>query len=182
MNDSKIRVRYAKALFSAAQEEKMVETLKTDIEKVLDVCNRSAEFVLLLESPVVRTTKKIHLITQIFKNEINPLTLNFLLLVAKNKREVFIPGICRYFLELIRKDQNIKSAVLTTAVEMDKKTIEKIEEILGKELNAKIEMSTQVNPEIIGGLILRVEDKQFDSSVHTKLKNIKQHLLETEVK
>ena len=53
---------------------------------------------------------------------------------------------------------------------------------MGKELNAKIEMSTQVNPEIIGGLILRVEDKQFDSSVLTKLKNIKQHLLETEVK
>jgi F-type H+-transporting ATPase subunit delta len=53
---------------------------------------------------------------------------------------------------------------------------------LGKELNAKIELEGKVNPEIIGGLILRVDDKQFDSSVNTKLKKIKQHLLETEVK
>lgn len=182
MNDSKIRVRYAKAFFLVAHEKKMIETLKADVERVLGVCNHSTEFVLLLESPVVTTSKKLQLISRILKNEINELTLNFLLLVTKNKREVYIPGICRYFLELIRKDQNIKSAILTTAAEIDKKTIDKIAGIMGKELNAKIELSSKIDPDIIGGLILRVEDKQFDSSIHTKLKNIKQHLLETEVK
>ena len=53
---------------------------------------------------------------------------------------------------------------------------------MGKELNATIELSCKIDPEIIGGLILRIDDKQFDSSVDTKLKKIKQHLLETELK
>jgi len=100
---------------------------------------------------------------------------------VQNKREVHIPGICRNFLELTGKDQNIKSAKLTTAAKIDTKTIRKIEEMLGKELKAKVELSSQVNAEIIGGLVLRIDDKQFDASVATQLKKIKQNLLESEI-
>ena len=182
MNISAIRVRYAKAFFLLAKEKKMMEILKADIEKVFNVCNHSSDFILLLESPVVSTTKKEELISKIFKAEVNTLTLNFILLIVRNKREVYIPGICRNFLELTRKDQNIKSAVLITASEINTNIINKIKILLEKELNAKVELSVEVEPEIIGGLILRIGDKQFDSSVNTKLKNIKQQLLETEVK
>jgi F-type H+-transporting ATPase subunit delta len=182
MNTSTIRVRYAKAFFSVAKEKKMMETLKADVQKVLDLCKQSKELVLLLESPVVSTSKKIELINKIFKQEINSVTLNFLLLIMKNKREAFIPGICINFLDLIRKDQNIKTAVLTTATKVDDKILAKIKAMMEKELNSKVEISGKVDAEIIGGLILRVEDKQFDSSVTTQLKKIKQHLLETEVK
>jgi F-type H+-transporting ATPase subunit delta len=182
MNISAIRVRYAKAFFSLAKEKNMMEILKADIEKVFNVCNYSSDFILLLESPVVSVSKKAELISKIFKGEINILTLNFLLLIAKNKRESYIPGICRNFLELTRKDQNIKSAVLVTASEINTKTIEKIKILMEKELNSKVELSSQVEPEIIGGMILRIDDKQFDSSVTTQLRKIKQQLLETEIK
>jgi F-type H+-transporting ATPase subunit delta len=182
MNVSAIRVRYAKAFFSLAKEKKMLETLKTDIQKVFDVCIHSSDFVLLLESPVVQTSKKAELISEIFKGEINALTLKFLLLIIQNRREVYIPGICRNFLELTRKDQNIKSAVLVTASEIKSKTIDKIRTLLEKELNAKLELSCRVEPEIIGGLILRIDDKQYDSSVSTQLRKIKQNLLKSEIK
>jgi F-type H+-transporting ATPase subunit delta len=182
MNVSAIRVRYAKAFFSLAKEKKMLETLKTDIQKVFNVCIHSSDFVLLLESPVVQTSKKAELISEIFKGEINALTLKFLLLIIQNRREVYIPGICRNFLELTRKDQNIKSAVLVTASEIKSKTIDKIRTLLEKELNAKLELSCRVEPEIIGGLILRIDDKQYDSSVSTQLRKIKQNLLESEIK
>lgn len=182
MNISAIRVRYAKAFFSLAKEKKMMETLKTDIEKVFNVCNQSTDFILLLESPVVSTSKKSALITKIFKAEVDRLTLNFLLLIIKNKRESYIPGICRNFLDLIRKDQNIKSAVLVTAAEINSKIIDKIKILMEKELNAKVELSVNIEPEIIGGMILRIGDKQLDCSVNTQLKKIKQQLLETEVK
>ncbi len=182
MNISAIRVRYAKAFFSLAKEENMMELLKADIEKVFNVCNYSSDFILLLESPVVSVSKKAELISKIFKGEINILTLNFLLLIAKNKRESYIPGICRNFLELTRKDQNIKSAVLVTASEINTRTIKKIKILMEKELNSKVELSSQVEPEIIGGMILRIDDKQFDSSVTTQLRKIKQQLLETEIK
>ncbi len=181
MDHSAIAVRYAKAFFSTAKEKNMLVNLRTDIELVMNVCNNSVDFILLLESPIVKTSKKAELISSIFKGKIDELSLRFLLLVNKNKREVHIPGICRNFLDLTRKDQNIKSAVLTTATEVDKSTIHKIEELLGKELKARVELSSKTNPEIIGGVVIRVDDKQYDASIATQLKKIKQKLLESEI-
>ncbi len=182
MDQSAINVRYAKAFFDLAKEKNLLEPLKADIELVASVCRDSADFILLLESPVVKTSKKIELINAIFNGNVNELTLTFLSLIAKNKREIHIPGICRNFLALTRKDQNIKSAVLTTASEINSETIKKIETLMEKELDAKIELSSQVNPEIIGGMILRLDDKQYDASIATQLKKIRQTLLETELK
>lgn len=182
MSISAIRVRYAKAFFMLAKEKKMLEQLKTDIQNVFDICIQSADFIHLIESPVVATSKKAELIAKIFNGHVNSLTLSFLLLITKNKREVHIPGICRNFLDLTRKDQNIKSAVMVSATEINTKTVEKIKVLMEKELAATIELSCQVEPEIIGGLILRIDDKQYDASVNTQLKKIKQTLLESEIK
>ncbi len=182
MDISTIRVRYAKAFFLLAKEKNNLQSFKTDIEKVSNVCSQSADFVHLLESPVIPSAKKKELITRIFKTEVNPLTLNFLLLVLQNNREEYIPGICRNFLELIRKDQNIKTATLVTAVEINPKTIDKIKTLLEIELKAKVELKSKVDSEIIGGLILRIDDKQYDASVTTQLRKIKQELLETELR
>lgn len=180
--DSLIRVRYAKAFFQTAKEKNMLGKVKTDIETVFEVCNNSPEFVYLLNSPVIKSSKKADLMQSIFKTVVNELTLNFLKLIAHNKRETEIPGICRNFLELTRKEQNIKTATLTTAGEIDAAISQKIKAIIEKELDTTVELSTKVNPGIIGGMILRVEDKQYDASVATQLKKIKQQLLNSEVK
>lgn len=182
MDQSAITVRYAKAFFAIAKEKDLLIPLKSDIELILTACNESVDFILLLESPIVKTSKKAELITSIFKGKIHTLTLKFLLLIASNKREVHIPGICRNFLTLTRKDQNIKSATITTATEINKVTISKIELLMAKELDAKVELSCQLDPDIIGGLVLRIDDKQYDACVATQLKKIKQELLETELK
>lgn len=182
MDQSAITVRYAKAFFSIAKEKKLLDTLKKDIQLVLNVCTNSSDFILLLESPVVKTSKKIELISNIFINKIQKLSLDFLILITENKREVHIPGICRNFLALTRKDQNIRSAVITTAAEIKKDTINKIETLMAKELNAKIELTSEINSDIIGGMILRLDDKQYDASIATQLKKIKQKLIQTELK
>lgn len=181
MSISAIRVRYAKAFFTLAKEKNKLEQLKTDIQNIFEICNKSTDFIQLLESPVVASSKKAELISRIFKGQTDPITLKFLLLITNNKREVHIPGICRNFLDLTRKDQNIKSAVMVTATEINSKTVEKIKVLIEKELTATIELSCQVEPEIIGGLILRIDDKQYDASVNTQLKKIKQTLLESEI-
>lgn len=181
MDQSAITVRYAKAFFSTAKEKNLLDKLSADIQLVAEVCSTSEDFVLLLESPIVKTSKKSAIIKGIFEGKVEEITLNFLLLIAQNKREVHIPGICRNFLDLTRKDQNIQSAVLTTATEVDTKTLKKVQELLGKELGATIELSAQVNPDILGGLVLRLDDKQYDASVSTQLKKVKQTLLETEL-
>jgi F-type H+-transporting ATPase subunit delta len=182
MDISAIRVRYAKAFYALAKEKKALETLKADIEKVFNICSQSTEFIHMLESPVVSTSKKAELITKIFKTEVNPLTLKFLLLILKNNREEYIPGICQNFMDMNRKDQNIKSAKLVTAFDINQTAINKIKSLLEKELKAKVELNNQVDQDIIGGLILRIDDKQYDASVATQLKKIKQELLNTELR
>ena len=182
MGQSAITVRYAKAFFSLAKEKNIQETLKSDIELIFSVCESSSDFILLLESPIVKTMKKVELFKLIFSDKIHNYTHNFLKLIAENKREAYIPGICMNFLSLTRKDQNIQTAILTTATEIEVNTVEKIKKTIEKNTGTQIELSTKINPNIIGGLILRLEDKQYDASVATQLKKIKKTLLETELK
>ena len=66
MNESIITVRYAKAFFSLAKEKGQLDELKKDIESVLNICSESKEFILFLESPIVKTSKKVNLIKEIF--------------------------------------------------------------------------------------------------------------------
>ncbi len=182
MDLSTINVRYAKAFFLTAKDKKLLDVFKTDIQLIYEVCNSSADFILLLESPVVKISKKEKLITEIFKGKVHETTLNFLVLVVRNKREVHIPGICRNFLDLTRKDQNIKSAQLITATDVKSEILDKISSLLEKQLKSKIELTGKVDENIIGGIVLRLEDKQYDASVATQLKKIKQKLLESDLK
>ena len=182
MDLSTINVRYAKAFFLTAKDKKLLDVFKTDTELIYEVCNSSADFILLLESPVVKISKKEKLITEIFKGKVHEITLNFLVLVVRNKREVHIPGICRNFLDLTRKDQNIKSAQLITATDVKSEIMDKISLLLEKQLKSKIELTCKVDENILGGMVLRLEDKQYDASVATQLKKIKQKLLESELK
>lgn len=181
MNESAIAVRYAKAIFSLAREKDVIDSLKEDMELISNVCFNSTDFNLLIETPVVKTSEKSRLISKIFENKTQQLTIDFLKLIVNNNREIFIPSITRNTLNFIRQEKNIKSAVITTATKIDKSIIEEVETILEKELGGKVELSSQIKPDIIGGLILRIDDKQMDASVNTQLKKMKQQLLKTQV-
>lgn len=181
MDESAITVRYAKAVFSLAKESDQLSTLKKDAELIAAVCSQSADFSRFLKNPVVKTSEKIKIIHLIFKEKISELSLNFLTLMTQNKREEFIPEVCRNILSLIRKEKNIKTAVLTTAIEMDEDLLQKAEKILEKELETQVELIGRVNPHIIGGVVLQIDGKQYDDSIATQLKKLKQEFLKTEV-
>lgn len=181
MDQSAISVRYAKAFFKTAKENKLIGPLKSDIEMVFDLCQQSKDFILLLESPVIKSTQKASVLKAIFDGKLHQFTLNFLLLVVQNKREVYIPGICRNFLDIVRREENIRQAIVATAAPISKNILSDIEKTLAKELNATIELQTKVNPDLIGGMVLRIDDIQFDASVATQLKKIKHSLLKTEL-
>lgn len=182
MDQSTINVRYSKAFFETAKEKKLMDTFKDDIELVSSVCKSSKDFNLLLESPVVKSSKKKELVKAIFSGKVHELTLNFLQLIIENKRENHIPGICLTFLDMVRTNQNIKSAVITTATEIEPAILEKVRLLLEKELDARIELSSTVKPDIIGGIVLRIDDKQYDASIASQLRKIKQKLLESELR
>jgi len=181
MDESAITVRYAKAIFSLAKEKNQLVSLKEDMDLISNVCTQSEDFILLLKSPVVKTSKKIHIIQLIFQKKISALSLQFLELITHNNREVFIPSISINVLTLIRKEKNIKTAVITTAQTIDEKLLEKAKKILEEELGTQVELSAKVNSELIGGMILRIDDKQYDASILTQLNKLKQEILKTQL-
>ena len=155
MDQGKINVRYAKAFFSLAKEKGMTKELREDAILISSVCASSSDFILLIESPLVAISSKIRAIKSIFQGKINPLSLNFLVLITENRRESFIPGIFRNLEELYRLAEGIKTAILSTAQPLDTEIVEQIKKSLEVEFNVKVELSQLVNSELIGGFILR---------------------------
>jgi F-type H+-transporting ATPase subunit delta len=182
MDQSKINVRYAKAFFTLAKEKGLTIELRKDAGLIASVCESSSDFILMIESPVVKTSKKAEALKLIFEGKVNVLSLNFLLLITENKRENYIPGIFRNLEDLYRHEEGIKSAVLTSAQPLNEALVIQIRKILETEFNAKVELRQKVDVNLIGGFVLRVEDKQYDASLSTQLKKIREQLLNTELK
>jgi F-type H+-transporting ATPase subunit delta len=179
MNYSKISVRYSKALFMLAKEKQLLEEVKNDMILIHKSCQEIRDFDWLLDSPVIQTTEKQRALTSIYKGKVNELTLSFINLVARNKRESFLVGISRNFIDIYRKEKGIKAVTLTSSIELDKKTVDKIISVVKEAYNTEIEVSTVVDEEIIGGYILRIDDFQLDDSVASKLKQLERELINT---
>ena len=179
MNQSKISVRYAKALFLLAAEKGLIDEIKNDIDNIKVISETVEEFKFLVESPVVETSQKRAALESALKGSVNQITLNFIDLVTKNKREIFINDICRNFLDLVRKDKGIESASFVTATDIDEAILSDVKNIADDYFKTNVELSSIVDEKILGGYILRVGDKQFDASVNSKLKKVKQHLMNT---
>lgn len=177
MNHSIINVRYAKALFSLGKEKNLIRPLHEDISKIYNLCTDSEDFIHLLDNPVISSFQKKEILEKILKPHISELAMQFILLITGNNREVEIPGICRNFIDRVRADQGILPATVTTAGKLSPGTLEQIRASLEKETEKEIELTEKVNPSIIGGMILRIEDLQYDGSIATQLKKIKTAML-----
>jgi len=179
MNYSKISIRYSKALFLLSKEKSLLDEINNDMILIQEVNKSSEEFRRLLESPTIQTSDKQKVLISIFQKKVDGLTMNILNLVVKNKRENFISDIARNFIDLFRKEKNIKAATLTTAIEVNNKVKDEVITLVKKIYNANVELTTVVDEEIIGGYVLRIDDKQLDTSISNKLKEINRDLINT---
>jgi F-type H+-transporting ATPase subunit delta len=180
MNDSKISVRYAKALYQSALEADSLKEVMKDI-LLIETAWKTAGFTDMLYSPVVTTSSKKKVISAVFKGNISQLSFDFLMLLLGNKRENYIEAIFRNFKALFKDHEGIKSAEIILSSKIDDNIKKKFLTLLEKTFSSKIELIEQLKPEIIGGFILKVEDQQYDASVSSGLKKIKKRLLETSI-
>ncbi|MFC2129539.1 ATP synthase F1 subunit delta [Bacteroidota bacterium] len=176
MNDSKISVRYAKALFESALEKNILDEVRQDMIHLHEIC-KLEEFDSFLRSPIMKESQKRKVIGAIVEDKVQSLTMGLIDLVLKNNRELYIPGIARKFEVLYKKNKGIKSAVLVSAYSVDSNLKERVSKILKDAMKSKIDLTTEKNKELIGGFVIRIEDQQYDASVASKLKNIEKQLL-----
>lgn len=177
MNYSKIAVRYAKAVFLLAEEKKQLKEVASDMESILKIEKEVPALLDLYSNPILSTSEKKKIILEIFSKSYNEITLRFLELIIENRREEHISGVARNFLKRYRDSLGIKNAILTTAVSIEDAKRKEIIEIVKKTYQAEIQLESKEDTNLIGGFVLQVEDTQFDASISTQLKNIKQELL-----
>lgn len=168
--------RYAKSLIDLATEKGQLDAVYADMLQVKSVCDNAHDFILFLNSPIIKVDKKTSTLKSIFEGKVNPLTLAFLVLVATKRRESVIPEMANSFIEQYKEQKNILTAIVTSANGLDAATKQKALDLLKTQLKGEIELIEKTNADLIGGFVLKVGDKQIDRSVSRQLSNLKKEL------
>ena len=176
MKNSKAAIRYAKSLFGLSAEKSLLSEVNADAKVISDIVSHSHELSLLLNSPVVKTDKKTAVLTSVFENNINALTLSFIKLLTSKRRESLLLNIMTEFADLYNKHRGIVKAEVVTASGLDDKLRAKVLEIVKKGAQSEVELVEKIDTNIIGGLILKIGSNQYDNSVLKSIRNLKQSL------
>jgi F-type H+-transporting ATPase subunit delta len=176
MNDSKISVRYSRALFQSALEKKILDKVNEDMIFISEICKmpETKEF---LHSPIIPPSKKEEIFHKMFGSNVQSITLSLIDLVVKNGRESYIPAIARNFVHETKKHRGITESLLTTAVKVDPKLKKQITDLISEVFKTTVELEEIIDENIIGGFILRVDDSYIDASIKNKLRKIKKELM-----
>jgi F-type H+-transporting ATPase subunit delta len=165
--------RYAKSLLGLAIESKTLEEVRKDMLLIKDVCTNNRDFVLLLESPVIKTDKKLAVFSALFDGKVSKMTSTFLTLIANKRREGYIDDIAMAFDDQYKIYKNITTVKVQSAVALDAKLRTQVIDIVKQTVSGEIELIEEVDAALIGGFVLTINDKQVDQSVKRKLNDLK---------
>ncbi|MEX6632825.1 F0F1 ATP synthase subunit delta [Hyphococcus lacteus] len=166
--------RYANALFDLATEAGAVEAVEKELNSLQADINASADLDAFLRSPVYGVAEQLDAVTALTeKAGYSALTANFLKLIAKNGRLPALTDMIRAFAALSASARGEVSADAVTAAPMNDEQIKalrlEIERMVGKAVN----LETRVDPELLGGLVVKVGSQMVDASLRTKLNRLK---------
>ena len=175
MAQIKVASRYAKSLLGSVAEKGNMEEAFKDMTLIQKTCSENRDLVVLLKSPVVNTEKKVSILNSIYGKSVSELTMLFINLIAKNRREGALPEIADAFVSQYKAMKGITTAVVTSAALLSDDAKKKIEDLVQKEVGGgTVELQMEINPELIGGFILRIGDKQLDTSILSKVGDLRQ--------
>ncbi|MEC4984837.1 MAG: ATP synthase F1 subunit delta [Oscillatoria sp. PMC 1068.18] len=164
---------YAEALMSLAQQRDLTESFGEQIRSLLDLLENSSELNEFLSNPVVEDENKKAVVRRISGEEFDPLLMNFLMLLVDKRRIIFLEEICQQYLELLRKLNNAVLAEVSSAAELNdaqKQAVsEKVKTMTGA---SSVELKTKIDPDLIGGVIIRVGSQVLDASIRGQLRRI----------
>ena len=204
MKSTKAAIRYAKALLEMSIEQKVLDPVLHDMSRIMTMAQTSQDFVSFLNSPIIKADKKIKIINALIV-DLQPLSAGFISLIVKNGRSAMLPFIASGYSSLLEKHRGIVSGTITSAVALDNDTRKKIIDKLSmhndkvserlinigkgrpegvvikgidrnKTFAGELRLVEKIDPALIGGFIITIGDKQIDSSVASKLKNLRQEL------
>ncbi|WP_242926101.1 ATP synthase F1 subunit delta [Pontibacter vulgaris] len=173
MSDIRVASRYAKSLIELAEEKGILEQVQNDMKLFSATVQGNRDFQLLLRNPIVKSDKKQAIINGIFKGKVQEMTLAFFNIVARKNRESVLEFIAEEFQKQYNEIKNIQRASVTTATPLSAELRNELGQRLATQTGKFIELEEIIDPTLIGGFVLRVGDKQIDSSVKYNLRKLK---------
>ena len=177
MASSRIAARYSKSLIELAIAGSTLEEVKNDMEAVSIICTDSKDLANLLKNPIVTAEAKKAILSKVFANT-NDITKSFILYLVDKKREDELLLVAHSFIASYNEMKGIASATVISATPLNETTISNmkkfVESLVGK---SDITITNEVDPTIIGGIIIKHEDKLLDKSVSKELREIRKQLI-----
>jgi F-type H+-transporting ATPase subunit delta len=167
--------RYAQAVFEIALEKNEPDRWQADLQNMAAAVI-GGDLLAALESPRIKFEDKSRFLKERLR-DINPLALNLAFLLVSRSGIGLIGEIAAEYKRLLDDHRGIKSADVITAVPVDAEEKTKLETKLGDMVKAKVEIKPQVDPAILGGIIVRVGGKLLDGSTRSKLAALKKELI-----
>ena len=179
MKGVRAAVRYAKALRQLAEEKNLLDAIVADVKLIHNTIEKSRELELLLQSPLVKSDKKGEVLSSIFGSKINELTLNFIKQLLSQGRENILKTVCEEYINQYNAIRNIAKVSVTTSVPLTNELRTELVQKIKSDYNlSEVELTEKVDQNLIGGMVLRIGDKQLDASIRRQLNDIKQELVQ----
>ncbi|HEY9673547.1 MAG TPA: ATP synthase F1 subunit delta [Waterburya sp.] len=164
---------YAEALMSLAQANNLVDRIGEDVAGLLNLLRESPELQQFLGSPIVKAEDKKAVLGRIGGEQFHPYTKNFLNLLVDRRRILFIEGICQQYQALLRKLNQTVLAEVTSAVELSENQQQAVREKAIAMTGAhQIELDTKIDPDLIGGVVIKVGSQLIDASLRGQLRRL----------
>jgi F-type H+-transporting ATPase subunit delta len=160
---------YSDVMFELAEDAGMIDQVMADLAAVGQVLQEEPEFLSLLTLGHLKEDERAAMIRRVFGGRISGLTMDFLCVLARRNRINFLHGIGQRYEELLDQHKNLHRIEVTLAKPPSEEQLKQIEQDLSGAVNAKVKLTVTVDPEILGGIIIRKGDLVIDNSVKTIL-------------
>ncbi len=170
---SGIAERYASALYELADEQKALDQVAADLRGFADAMGESADLRRLVQSPAITREEQARALQAIAKaSGMSDLASNFLGLIAKNRRLFILNAMIEAFLALLAERRGEVMAKVTSAIALSDAQLAKVTDAVKKAVGANAQVEARVDPDLLGGLVVRVGSRMYDSSLRSKLQRL----------
>jgi F-type H+-transporting ATPase subunit delta len=166
---------YARSLFEVAQEQDKLDAIREELGQFADALDGNRELQVFFFSPYFSTVEKKDGLDRTV-SDADPILVNFLKLLIENHRMPVIFRVRRVVDGLWREENKLLPVTVTSAVELDQATVSQIGDRISEQTGRKVELSAVVEPDILGGLVVRVGNSILDASIRNRLEQLRKQV------
>lgn len=173
MENYRININYAKALFLVASDSGVLDTVNNDMRLVADTCNANRILNTVFANPVIPEHRKTAVLRDLFGERVDKVSMMFMEFVVRKRRTVNLRGIADAFVQLYRDSKGIVLSHLVTATPVTDEVKLAVENKVSAFTHKKVELESEVDPSILGGMSITFDGNMYDARISTAVAELR---------